>query len=86
MAETDGWQPSCKRQEIKISYHKDFGHMTENCLTLKTFLGHLAKYVKTATNEKKVAGNADDSDEGPVKRPASKIVVGVIEAIHSSFN
>ena len=41
----------------RCSYHKDHGHRTENCKTLKQFLeklveqGHLANYVKKQGEE-----------------------------------
>ena len=47
-----GGNPATRDKKLRCSYHKDFGHKTENCLTLKKFLeglvnkGHLAEYIK----------------------------------------
>ena len=47
-----GGHPSKRDTNQRCSYHKDYGHRTKNCKTLKQFLeklieqGHLANYVK----------------------------------------
>lgn len=43
--------------------------------------GHLAKYVKNAEKGKTDGGDNDDSDEEPGKKPANRVVDGVIAAI-----
>lgn len=83
--------PAAMNSKLRCSYHKDNGHRTKNCKTLKQFLeglvskSHLAEYVK---NAKKVKRNdSDDSGDGePTKKPASKIVTGVINAIYASVS
>lgn len=64
-----GGDPANRNKQLRCSYHKDHGHMTENCKTLKQFLeslvrkGQLVEYVKGSKKaEKKDTRNS--SDEG----------------------
>ncbi|KAM7519034.1 hypothetical protein LguiB_017996 [Lonicera macranthoides] len=82
--------PKTRNSTLKCSYHKDHGHMTETCRTLKQFLeglvekGRLSKYVKR--DETKSNEQAKAADEKGTSAQAVKPVVGVIEAIHGVIN
>lgn len=86
-----GGDQSTRNKKLRCLYHKDHGHRTENCKTLKQFLeglvanGHLAKYVGEAGNLKKVNVDRSDDDEPP-KRQNNKEVIGVINVIHACAN
>ncbi|KAM7461661.1 hypothetical protein LguiA_029782 [Lonicera macranthoides] len=75
---------------LKCSYHKNHGHMTETCRTLKQFLqglveqGILAKYMKR--DQTKLIKQSKAADEKGTSTQAVKPVVGVIEAIHGVIN
>jgi hypothetical protein len=76
--------PAIRDEKLQCSYHKDKGHMTENCHMLKTYLeqlvsaGHLDQYVDTNLTGKKETGSAiwqlDSSGAASV---------GVIHVIHN---
>lgn len=74
MASANGGNPVARNTKFRWSYHKDHGHKTENCKTLKQVLeelvskGHLAEYVNGAEKAKK---NIDD-DEEPCKKQANR--------------
>lgn len=74
MAEADGKEPSSNEYQVRCSYHKDHGHKTKHCKTLKKFLkslvikGHLAEYIKGA-EEAKRKDNDDDREEEEEEKP-----------------
>jgi hypothetical protein len=56
--------PALRDEKLYCTYHKDTGHMTENCHMLKTHLeqlvsvGHLDQYVDTHLTNKKESSQA----------------------------
>ena len=76
--------PALRDEKLYCTYHKDKGHMIENCHILKTHLeqlvsaGHLDQYVDTNQTSKKETGSA-------VQQPGSLGVAsaGVIHVIHN---
>ena len=48
--------------------------------------GHLAEYIKDAERAKKKDFDSDDNEEEPGKRPANRLVISVINAIHALTN
>ncbi|KAM7502432.1 hypothetical protein LguiB_001336 [Lonicera macranthoides] len=82
--------PKMRNSSLKCFYHKDHGHATDTCRTLKQFLeelveqGRLTKYTKrdeTKPNEQPRMDKAN-RDSTQVAKPA----VGTIEAIHGIVN
>lgn len=79
-----------RNSKLKCSYHKDYGHRTGNCKTLKQFLeglvtkGHLAEYIKGVKKAKKNDDN--DDNKKPGKKPANILVISVIDDIHVSIS
>uniref|UniRef100_A0A2N9H7K0 Reverse transcriptase domain-containing protein n=1 Tax=Fagus sylvatica TaxID=28930 RepID=A0A2N9H7K0_FAGSY len=76
--------PALRDGKLYCTYHKDMGHMTENCHMLKVHLeklvsaGHLNQYVDTNLTNKKESSQA-------TRQPHSLGVasVGVIHVIHN---
>ena len=81
---------NARNKKLRCSYHKDHGHRTENCKTLKQFLeglvakGHLDEYLGKAQKPEKVDVDNSD-DDGPLKRQ-NKEITGVINIIHACTN
>lgn len=76
-----------RNAKLRCLYHKDHGHIFENCKTLKQFLeglvskDHVAKYMKNVEKGKKDGGDDDDSDEEASKKLVNRVVAGIIAAI-----
>ena len=76
--------PALRDSKLYCTYHRDTGHMTENCHMLKVHLeklvsaGHLGQFVDTDLSEKK--------EPGQISRPSPSPGVpsaGVIHVIHN---
>ena len=75
--------PDLRDMKLYCNYHKDTGHMTENCHKLKVHLehlateGHLDQYIDTKLSKMKgpstIAGQPNTSDT---------VAVGIIHVIH----
>jgi hypothetical protein len=76
--------PALKDGKLYCTYHKDKGHMTENCHMLKVYLeklvsvGHLNQYVDANLSEKRAPSQE-------VRQPHSSGMpsAGVIHVIHN---
>ena len=78
-----GGVPSRRNQNLYCTYHRDKGHITEQCQVLKDHLGqlvktgHLKEFVLDSGD--RVAGQDTRQKGNPFPPP-----VGVIEVIHAS--
>uniref|UniRef100_A0A2N9FFW9 Integrase catalytic domain-containing protein n=1 Tax=Fagus sylvatica TaxID=28930 RepID=A0A2N9FFW9_FAGSY len=76
--------PALRDGKLYCTYHKDTGHMTENCHMLKVHLeklvsaGHLNQYVDTNLTEKK-----EPSQTARQPHPSGMASAGVIHVIHN---
>lgn len=84
-----GGNLNTRDSKVRCSYHKDHGHITENCKILKQFLerlvnqGRFTEYLKgTEKAKKKEIG--DEKYIGPIKRQVNWLVTSIINAIHTS--
>ena len=83
MAEQDEGDPSRRNQNLYCNYHRDKGHITEQCRVLKDHLeqlvrvGHLKEFVVEPRNQK--AGQGARPRGNPLPPP-----LGVIEVIHAT--
>lgn len=66
--------PATRDANLRCSYHRDHGHMTENYKTFKKFLEkwvdqrRLAKYVKDAKKAKRKETVVSDDEEEPPQK------------------
>uniref|UniRef100_A0A2N9FKJ9 Integrase catalytic domain-containing protein n=1 Tax=Fagus sylvatica TaxID=28930 RepID=A0A2N9FKJ9_FAGSY len=76
--------PASKDQKLQCSYHRDKGHLTENCHMLKTHLeqlalaGHLNQYIDTNLSGKRESSSVDRHPSNP-----GAASTGVINVIHN---
>ena len=76
--------PALKDGNLYCSYHRERGHMTENCHLLKVHLeklasaGHLDQYINQDLSSKKEPGR-DARQPQPSNTPS----VGIIHVIHN---
>ena len=72
-----GRDPKARNQKLRCAFHKERGHLTENCKTFKKYLedlveqGHLTEYIK--------------HEEGDASPPPKRVVTtgnARIDAIH----
>jgi hypothetical protein len=76
--------PVARNQKLQCTYHRDRGHLTENCHKFKTHLeqlvsdGHLVEYVDSNLIEPEWRGTAANRSGTPGTTPT-----GVIHVIHN---
>lgn len=76
-----GKDPTKRKADLYCSYHKDHGHKTENCRTLKQFLedlveeGHLGEFVKKAAKD-------ETTDPLAKKHGGEQRVADLIASLH----
>ena len=76
--------PAARNHKLQCFYHRDRGHLTENCHKFKTHLeqlvsdGHLAEYVDSNLTEPKRSGTAANRSGTSGIAPT-----GVIQVIHN---
>ena len=73
--------PAARNQKPRCAYHRERGHLTENCYKLKSHLeqlvsdGHISEYVNLNLNEQKKAGENYDLPGSSRTAPTSVIHV-----------